>query len=403
MEGRNFIPPVLCALVLASAGGAQADVGFVAGSETEPDSWALAPVAFVSPPKADITSTWLSLDATVLLARLTLAKDEGTALAALELNQRAPGYRESGGVPLPTRTDGDRLLALGLGPGGLEAGLCRWQGDEHAGSWQPLDPAAPAAGMTGCSTGGASAGMDGTAVEAALDLAAPGTPPACFAWFHTRAAEPVSASPRDLTAVTPLPAAPGCTAPVEEMAAMLPAAARGLPRPEAGKTVNVYPLRGRVKVRRRGAAALRALDDEAQIPVGSLVDASDGEVKIVSARGTVRGTQTGKFSEGAFVVRQRRARHAVTELVLSGSAGAARAAAKPARPKLWAEAKGRFRTRGKHAAATVRGTRWYIEDRPNGTFIKVLEGVVSVRDYVRPWTVLVSAGESYLTRRRVPR
>ena len=432
MDGQNFIPLVrrlapiaACALALVAAGSAQADectplpsgclldsgpeAVFVAGSETVPDSWVLAPAAFVSPAKADITASWLEVDGTVLLGALTRASEEGSTLAALELNQRPPGYRESGGVPLPTRTEGDRLLTFALGPHGVEAGLCRWQGDEHAGSWLPLDLAAPSAGNSGCSTGGAVAGASGHFAEAALDLAASGTPTVCHAWFHTRSSDPVTSSPRDLTAVTALPAAPGCTPPplppVEEVAAFLPEVARsGLPRPEAGKTVNVYPLRGRVRVKKRGSRSTRELGEGEQIPVGSLVDATDGEVRLVSARGTVRGTQSGEFSEGAFEVRQARGRNVVTELVLSGNAGAARAAAATKkRPRLWGKAKGRFKTTGKHAAATVRGTRWLIEERPNGTYIRVVEGIVSVRDFIRPWTVLVGAGETYLTRRRPPR
>lgn len=84
-----------------------------------------------------------------------------------------------------------------------------------------------------------------------------------------------------------------------------------------------------------------------------------------------------------------------------------KAAAKPKRkpkPKvnrrpvrrLWGNGKGSFRTRGRHAAATVCGTVWLTEDRCDGTLIRVREGVVSVRDFVLRRTVLVRAGRSYL-------
>jgi len=62
--------------------------------------------------------------------------------------------------------------------------------------------------------------------------------------------------------------------------------------------------------------------------------------------------------------------------------------------------KGSFRTRGRNAAATVRGTRWGTQDRCDGTLVIVQRGRVSVRDLVRHRTVLVSAGHAYLARRR---
>jgi hypothetical protein len=65
------------------------------------------------------------------------------------------------------------------------------------------------------------------------------------------------------------------------------------------------------------------------------------------------------------------------------------------RRRLWGNATGRFRTRGRYAAATVRGTRWLTIDRCNGTQVIVTDGVVSVFDLVARRTVLVSAGQSY--------
>ena len=371
---------------------------FLDGTETVPDSWVLAP-ATGSTPKSDITEAWLTLESPTLYAGLTQAKPGGSAFAGLELNRRAPGYRVSGGIPVPTRSEGDRLVALALGPRGLEAGLCTWSGDEHSGAWLPAEPAAPSAGMTGCSSAGVVAGQTDGAIDAALSLAPP-APPACFAWLHTRSAQPVGSAPRDLTRTVPLPEAPGCTAPPPPPP---PPPDPGLPAPEAGRSVNVYPSNGRVRYRKRGGG-MRMLGRGEQIPVGSLVDASEGEVRLVSSRGTAGGRQAGYFTGAAFVIEQRRGRRVVTELVLAGDApGAARAAAKGKRPRLFGSAKGRFRTKGKHAAATVRGTRWLVEELPFGTRVKVLEGVVSVHDYVRPWTVLVAAGESYVARRDPPR
>ena len=49
--------------------------------------------------------------------------------------------------------------------------------------------------------------------------------------------------------------------------------------------------------------------------------------------------------------------------------------------RLWGRDRGgRFRTRGRHGSATVRGTRWLTEDRCDGTLFKVTEGAIDVRD-----------------------
>jgi ferric-dicitrate binding protein FerR (iron transport regulator) len=67
--------------------------------------------------------------------------------------------------------------------------------------------------------------------------------------------------------------------------------------------------------------------------------------------------------------------------------------------QLWASGKGSFRTKGRYASATVRGTNWQTIDRCDGTLIKVNKGTVSVRDLVKKKTVVVNAGGSYLAKR----
>ena len=67
--------------------------------------------------------------------------------------------------------------------------------------------------------------------------------------------------------------------------------------------------------------------------------------------------------------------------------------------QLWGDGKGRFQTRGKYGAATVRGTNWLVQDRCDGTLVKVVQGVVAVRDFALGKTVLVTAGHRYLARR----
>jgi hypothetical protein len=100
-------------------------------------------------------------------------------------------------------------------------------------------------------------------------------------------------------------------------------------------------------------------------------------------------------------VRQRRRDRFVTEIILRGAIGScpsrASAAAKRGR-RLWGDADGRFRTRGRYSSGAVRGTRWLTVDRCDGTLTVVREGQVAVRDFGLDRTVLVDEGERYLAR-----
>src|SRR3954447_9670557 len=80
-------------------------------------------------------------------------------------------------------------------------------------------------------------------------------------------------------------------------------------------------------------------------------------------------------------------------------AGRAVASARKGRPtrKLWAHVKGRFRTRGRHGAATVRGTTWLTQDSCAGTLVAVRHGLVAVRDLTRRRTFMVPAGHRHFS------
>ena len=200
---------------------------------------------------------------------------------------------------------------------------------------------------------------------------------------------------------------------------------RILPRPVYGRRVNLIPVSGEVFVAiggtRRGGGARASqkgqrfvpLEQARQVPVGTLVDTRDGTVELVSARNR-RATklQSGRFLQGVFQVLQSRARKAkgLTELRLKGSsfnrcrprarvtgAGASQLSRRTIR-RLRANARGRFRTRGRHSAATVRGTIWITADRCDGTLTKVSRGKVAVRDFRRSRTITLRAGKSYLAR-----
>ena len=66
--------------------------------------------------------------------------------------------------------------------------------------------------------------------------------------------------------------------------------------------------------------------------------------------------------------------------------------------QLWGNGTGRFRTRGRYAAATVRGTNWLTADRCDGTLTKVKRGVIQVSDLPQRKQVTIRAGQSYLAK-----
>jgi len=203
--------------------------------------------------------------------------------------------------------------------------------------------------------------------------------------------------------VAPTPATPPTTAPGEPLPPQAP--------PRAGQTVNLRPERGTVAVRTPGSEKFVTLDAGVQVPVGSIVDTRRGAVRLESARNLTGGVQAGVFHGSLFQIRQRRSAAPVTNLVLRGgrfaacrkSARRAVAVASGSRRvrRLWGrDRSGSFRTRGRHGAATVRGTVWLTEDRCDGTRYAVRRGSVAVNDPRRQRPVIVRAGEDHLVRAR---
>jgi ferric-dicitrate binding protein FerR (iron transport regulator) len=72
------------------------------------------------------------------------------------------------------------------------------------------------------------------------------------------------------------------------------------------------------------------------------------------------------------------------------------AKATPVVRQIWGDGKGSFRTQGKYASATVRGTNWLTADRCDATQVKVVRGVIQVSDFPKRRKVTLPAGRSYL-------
>ena len=233
----------------------------------------------------------------------------------------------------------------------------------------------------------------------AVDLARNADPsPAAFSWTIT---------------TTP----PTTTPPTTTRASILPpfAAALGpsvLSPPAFGQTANAEPVSGTVRVKLRGAAGFRVLRKGEQIPLGSILDTRKGRVRLTSAkRRNGSQTQTADFYGGVFRLLQPSSGWPRTVLKLVDEFGRLRLG--PGRVAfvsrrrngrrrghrrngLWGDGHGNFVTRGRHGSATVRGTIWFTQDRPDGTFFKVRRNTVRVRDFTRGRTIRLRAGRSYL-------
>jgi hypothetical protein len=207
-----------------------------------------------------------------------------------------------------------------------------------------------------------------------------------------------------------------------------------------GKSVNVAPVSGLVLIKPppgkklgpatdASAAALSKgqgfvpLTEARQIPTGSQIDARRGSLAVTTAafkrhgklqRGTFGGglfklTQTAfglnkglttlSLLEGAFRGAPTYASCPKAKAARDGSPLAQAALSSRILQTLRArDNHGRFATRGRYSAATVRGTQWDTVDRCDGTLTVVQRGTVSVSDFVRHVTVVVHAGQRYLAR-----
>jgi hypothetical protein len=205
----------------------------------------------------------------------------------------------------------------------------------------------------------------------------------------------------------------GTTAPSSFSVLLNPAPAQPTPTPTptptatpvAGKTVVAARRSGTVRFRRPGAKTFVTLTTAAPIPVGSTIDTRNGRIAVTAAQGKGR-TASADFFDGLFKLTQTKGAKPATTLALTERLscprrGRASAAAKrPKTRRLWGSGHGRFTTKGSYSAATVRGTKWLVQDTCTTTLTKVTSGVVSVRDFARRRTKLVRAGHRYVARRK---
>ena len=192
--------------------------------------------------------------------------------------------------------------------------------------------------------------------------------------------------------------------PPEDTKNVVPGQFGTLPPPVPGKKVNLKLLSGIVLYKPPGSRKFLKLTDDVQVPVGTTLDTLKGRVSITASSDRKGGTNKSWFYSGVFKIKQALAAKPVTELQLTGAKlsckKASAAAKKPKTRKLWGDGSGSFRTRGQFSSATVRGTKWVVIDRCDGTLTRVARGVVTVRDFVKRKTVIVRAGKQYLARKK---
>ena len=198
--------------------------------------------------------------------------------------------------------------------------------------------------------------------------------------------------------------------------------------PALGKTFNVSVVSGVVLIEFNGVFI--PITELRQIPANTVINALHGTLNLTTALPAVQArdaaakgkkkkakTQSGTFGGAIFKITQATkgagkglATLAIVEGAFKGApsyatckkakAGDATAAALSSKTLqlLHASAKGKFATKGKYSAATVRGTKWSIADRCDGTLTHDITHSVAVSDFVRHKTIILHAGQSYLAK-----
>ena len=151
-----------------------------------------------------------------------------------------------------------------------------------------------------------------------------------------------------------------------------------------------------------------------QVQVGCLINTRNGVVDITASKGSSGELQNADFWGGVFIATQPKGEDQEVQAKLAGKRmcerrGDGEPVARASRGgrsgrKLWGSGKGNYATSGSYGSATVRGTTWLVVDRCDAsTLIKVAEGTVTVRDFVKEKSLTLAAGQQYLAKAPIPR
>lgn len=164
------------------------------------------------------------------------------------------------------------------------------------------------------------------------------------------------------------------------------------PRPDHLRTAVIERVSGRVTFRELGDDRHRRLREPTAVVLPTIVDARNGRVRVIVERNRRGDLDRAVFYSGKFSLDQEPEPPMLATLRMIGGSFKETCKAKASRlpadsrgprrvRRLWGDGKGRFRTRGRYSAATVRGTKWLVEDRCNGTVTRVDRGEVEVEDF----------------------
>ena len=198
-----------------------------------------------------------------------------------------------------------------------------------------------------------------------------------------------------------------------------------LPPPVQGQSANVFHSWGTVTILLPGQTTPIPLLAGMQVPLGSIIDATNGGVGIfVADNGQIQGADfwAGKFKLtqqgdpqtlltllGRKIPKVRCALHpksysrtftlgavpsSVRDSLAAQIAKKFHEKGKPSR-ELWGSGHGNFTLVGHGSSAAVRGTEWAIFDYPDGTLTFDFTDSVSVLDFNLQKTVIITAGHFY--------
>jgi hypothetical protein len=188
--------------------------------------------------------------------------------------------------------------------------------------------------------------------------------------------------------------------------------------PTLGTNADVTPVSGFTLIRIPGTHKFVKLIAGEQIPNGSEIDARHGSIQITLALPNGK-SETGVFYDGRFFLNQNKKNGDATATLSGGSFASCKAGkkghsdghiasiaktktktksnAKKKIRSLWSNAHGNFTTKGAGGSAAVLGTKWYTEDRCDGTYFKVIRDKIKVTAYYpHRHTVVVKQGHSFL-------
>jgi len=197
---------------------------------------------------------------------------------------------------------------------------------------------------------------------------------------------------------------------------------------ESPGRITAKPTSGEVLVRLprdEGSGEFVPLENVADVPVRSVVDARNGSIELSTAPDSSGRLQVGEFSAGAFQLLRPRGRAqdaGVTELRMRGprpgGCGGSRAQAASLTRQLYSNVhhrrhrrlgrstvasalagpQGGFRVRTRNSTTRASEAAWRTVDRCDGTLTRVTRGRVVLRDLRRKISKVLGAGKSYVAK-----